>query len=106
MKLRANEYCACIGFSGKKAVVSKQAARQYKAYDLARFLREGLFRQAFSLAYFHGDQAQMQQVLHELQGKMEVGLLPGRSVPQNVADLVGLFGSIPAQQYLSGILYV
>ena len=106
MKLRSYEYCACIGFSENKAVVNKAAARQYKNYDVARFLQEGLFKQAFSLAYFHENQEQMEQVLKELQLKVQATNLAERNIPSSVADLIKLFGNIPAGQNLNGILYV
>ncbi|WGK68463.1 hypothetical protein P0082_08220 [Candidatus Haliotispira prima] len=108
MKLRANEYCACIGFSDNKAVVNKRAARQYKGYTVARFLGEGLYRQAFSLAYYDSDEERMAEVLQALQEKIanQGEPLPGRSVLRTVEDLVRLFGNIPAPQYLSGVLYV
>ncbi len=106
MKLRSYEYCACIGFSNNKAIVNKAAARQYKSYDVAKFLQKGLFKQAFSLAYFHDSQEQMEQVLKELQSKFQEVGLPDRNIPNSVVDLVKLFGNIPATQNLNGILYV
>ena len=106
MKLRAHEYCACVGFSESKAVISKHAARQYRGYDVTKFLQKGLFRQAFSLAYFHNNENQMQHVLQELQTQIKDHAIPGRSIPQNTEDLIRLFGCIPPPQNLSGILYI
>ncbi len=108
MKLRAHEYCACIGFSDNKAVVNKRAARQYKSYDVTRFLSEGLYKQAFSLAYYRKDQEQMEQVLAALRQQLGQGAAEQapQFEPQSVADLVRLFGNIPAPTHLSGVLYV
>ncbi len=108
MKLRAHEYCAYIGFTDSKAVVSKRAARQYRRYDFTRFLSEGLYKQAFSLAYYSGSQTQMQQVLNELQTKLahQGDPLPGQSLPQSSDDLIQIFGIIPVPRQLNGMLYV
>ena len=108
MKLKANEYCACIGFYEDKAVIDKRAARKYKGYDVSRFLREGLYKQAFSLAYYKQDKPQINEVLQSLQAQIERQgePLPGRRGPQSTDDLIRLFGNIPAPKNLGGIMYV
>lgn len=108
MKLKASEYCACVGFYEDKAVVDKRAARKYKGYDVSRFLREGLYKQAFSLAYYEQNEAQMNEVLQSLQTRIagQGAPLPGRRSPQNTGDLLRLFGNIPAPENLGGIMYV
>ena len=108
MKLKASEYCACIGFYEDKAVVDKRAAQKYKGYNVSCFLREGLYKQAFSLAYYQKKESQMKEVLQSLQAQIaqQGELLPGRRSPQSTDDLVRLFGNIPSPENLGGIMYV
>ncbi|MEM9424280.1 MAG: hypothetical protein AAF975_05775 [Spirochaetota bacterium] len=105
MKLRPHEYCACIGFSGSKAIVSKQAARQYRGYSARQFADEGLLRQAFSLASYQCDEEQIERILQAVQTRFKGGG-QGRSTPQSKSDLEKLFGYVAPPQQLSGIIYV
>lgn len=108
MQLKAHEYCALIGFTEGKALINKKLAKNYKGYDVQRFVKEGMLKQAFSLAYYREDEAAMQEVLATYTSKLEAqgAPLPGRSLPSQPHDLVRLFGCLPPHKHCHGVLYV
>lgn len=108
MKLKVHEYCAVVGFTGRRAVICKREAKQYRCYTFERFLEEKLFRQAFCFAYYQKDPKRMDEVIQSFQQAVQAhgGLLEGHRLPETVEDMRRLYGCIAVPENLTGLIFV